>query len=856
MGLKDYNLTGLFTTKYSSLQTNISVNEFFRILFSNSIRYYRMTAYFGAGYFYDQLEPLQEFLGSSGTAIWYISQEISEEDYLAIKKGIINADDIKIKPLEELLNDESTRREKELNLLAWLISLGHIKIKITVSNGIVHDKAGLAIDEHGYKVAFNGSFNDTVAALKKNSESILSVDSDSNPDVVSQIEKYFQSLEQNELKGVSSFDLPNEYVDRIIAFRKDKIQTTEYVHENFLDYKEGFLTLYLNTNDLDRRRLSRISNFFDSNSSSNRLFKKRFPDDETLITNILDIMSLLKSNNLTFLSSAYINEIISFYEMNKLHFEKFKDNAVQIKDGNIDIEEFNYFKKVVMSRVIREPYELQFLSSYFAYKSINSCNFSVPGSGKTMIAYSLFSFLNSLPKNHERFVEKILVVGPLSSFAAWEDEYELTFGHSGESTRLGGYNKIRNPKSYLKGYSTTILNLINYEGLNLIEEIKTFLTNNLTLLVLDEAHYIKGRTQESPGIRASQILELSSSPNAKLLMTGTPITNSYSDLKNYLEFLWPKQISMFRNNDRDLRKLYIENSPELISHVKQLLYPFYYRINREDLGLKAKPNYNLINIDPDPIHKALYSELLRIAKFRIIAEEDSIERRIKDAITIRLMQACFNPLLLRDSLSNYGFDLDFEENLRLPDFHETFDTSIFEHYLSKNFTDTRLATLEDLVDDLMYKEKKVIIWAIFTNSIKKIYERLSKKYQVGLLFGETSDQKEVIIDAFKLTDKLNILIANPASVAESISLHKQCQTAIYYEYSYNATHWMQSKDRIYRYGLPENIDYIDYYIFKTNFMIDDVIYNKLRLKEKIMIDIIEDNYNVKLNIDEVLEETL
>jgi hypothetical protein len=67
---------------------------------------------------------------------------------------------------------------------------------------------------------------------------------------------------------------------------------------------------------------------------------------------------------------------------------------------------------------------------------------------------------------------------------------------------------------------------------------------------------------------------------------------------------------------------------------------------------------------------------------------------------------------------------------------------------------------------------------------------------------------------------------------------------------------MQSKDRIYRYGLPENIEYIDYYIFKTNFMIDDVIYNKLRLKEKIMIDIIEDNYNSMLDLDEVLEDTL
>ena len=42
------------------------------------------------------------------------------------------------------------------------------------------------------------------------------------------------------------------------------------------------------------------------------------------------------------------------------------------------------------------------------------------------------------------------------------------------------------------------------------------------------------------------------------------------------------------------------------------------------------------------------------------------------------------------------------------------------------------------------------------------------------------------------------LIALPQACSESISLHKACQNAIYYDLNYNAAEFLQSLDRIHR----------------------------------------------------------
>ena len=101
------------------------------------------------------------------------------------------------------------------------------------------------------------------------------------------------------------------------------------------------------------------------------------------------------------------------------------------------------------------------------------------------------------------------------------------------------------------------------------------------------------------------------------------------------------------------------------------------------------------------------------------------------------------------------------------------------------------------------------------------------------------DTREKIIAEFhEDNSSFKVIIANPFAVSESISLHKACHNAIYMERSFNAAHFIQSKDRIHRYGLPAGT-VTNYYYLLSEDSIDGVIHDRLIEKENRLRDIIE-----------------
>lgn len=104
---------------------------------------------------------------------------------------------------------------------------------------------------------------------------------------------------------------------------------------------------------------------------------------------------------------------------------------------------------------------------------------------------------------------------------------------------------------------------------------------------------------------------------------------------------------------------------------------------------------------------------------------------------------------------------------------------------------------------------------------------------------DTVETREKIIADFHRKDSsFSVIIANPFAVSESISLHKVCHNAIYIERSFNAAHFIQSKDRIHRYGLKPGTQTNYYYLLSEN-SIDEVIHDRLIAKETRLREIIE-----------------
>jgi SNF2 family DNA or RNA helicase len=223
---------------------------------------------------------------------------------------------------------------------------------------------------------------------------------------------------------------------------------------------------------------------------------------------------------------------------------------------------------------------------------------------------------------------------------------------------------------------------------------------------------------------------------------------------------------------------------------------------------------------------------------------------LAQARTIRLMQAASNPAMLKAPLQ------DFFEDDDLPvEVYQAIDDSDVMKLIMGYETDeipSKYIAVKQLVDKILSANGKVVVWATFIHTIHGLkYYLESCGIQCQELYGATPIEREGIDDDdFVLTREkiirdfqqkncpFKVIIANPFAVSESISLHKACHNAIYIERSFNAAHFVQSKDRIHRYGLkPDTVT--NYYYVLSKDSIDETIDTRLAEKEHRMIEIME-----------------
>jgi len=528
----------------------------------------------------------------------------------------------------------------------------------------------------------------------------------------------------------------------------------------------------------------------------------------------------------------------------KEKFVTFSKKAKQIRNNNCDVEDFESFIGVVSKTLIgRQLYPLQLLSAYHLAFSQNACNFSVPGTGKTSVIYGAYAYLNSLSKESKKYVNKIVVIGPLSSFAPWENEYKECFNKKINSKRLTGID-LKEKEFFLETDTDIELILISYQGIiNCKESMIKYLKRNRVMVILDEAHKIKNTDN---GIIANTVLSLAFYANSRAVLTGTPLPNGYEDLYNLFKFIWPeKEVLGFHSYQlKDMTKQKLDNRIEkLIDNIS----PYYMRIKKTDLENMPEP----IEIEPvmvkmDTIQRHIYDSLeSKTVEEYLKNGKSSVLKRLRSAKLIRLMQVASNPGLLikpiREEFIEYNSEYDFDiTSMGL--------VNEITNYANNNIPNKFIET-ENIVRDIIKKSQKVIIWCTFVDNIKGLSKYLkdvgieNKVLYGGIPVNNGADELEgsrenIISDFHKVDSEFSVIIANPHAVGESISLHKVCHNAIYFERSFNATHFLQSRDRIHRYGLNKN-DEIKYYYLITEGSIDEIIHKKLWEKKQRMEEIIE-----------------
>lgn len=578
-------------------------------------------------------------------------------------------------------------------------------------------------------------------------------------------------------------------------------------------------------------------------------------EDHTKIKILQELQMLMEKFSINVALSEETKEEVSSFDREQRTFKEFSEKARDIRSNHFKdkpelVDDFDNFQSVLKKTLVRPLYPLQLLSAFHMAFSQNACNFAVPGAGKTSIVYGAYAYLKSLPADHPRHVDKLLVIGPLSSFAPWENEYKACFGEDVTSQRLSGDGTVQrhHKEQHLFSSNPAELTLIFHGGVDsLRDEIVSFLKRNKTMVVVDEAHRIKN----PDGVWGKSAVEIAKEASARIVLTGTPVPNGYEDLFNLFQFLYPYRY-------KDILQVHYDNLVEMTKtasseseRVKEFINnisPYFIRIKKSDLKL-PEITESEIEVGMDSSQREIYdfieTKYIRSFESNSVATAKDVLNKAK---LIRLRQAATNPSLLLKPIAETLYEDDYESRTALGKMPEEFqdDSEIISKIYSywKTEVPTKFKEIKSLLEKKILKENgKAIIWTIFIQNAKELQKYLADNgIRAELLIGEVDQpEREAIIKKFNDPQNLEfqVVIANPFAVSESISLHKGCHNAIYMERDYNCSNFLQSKDRIHRYGLADGQETNYYYILSEN-SIDGVIHDKLGEKVKRMERIIDE----------------
>lgn len=537
---------------------------------------------------------------------------------------------------------------------------------------------------------------------------------------------------------------------------------------------------------------------------------------------------------------------------NKNLFEKAQSVGEEIKQKNIHGPNISKtFHRTLMNYQKKSVEHLLALG--------NAANFSVPGSGKTTIAYAAISRWLE-----DEEIEKILVIGPTASFLPWEEEYEICFNRKPKPCRLQGKDASSIHEMgddydlFLMHFNTAI----NYEW-----ELQKFMDTWKTALIVDESHYIKN---PSLGRWATMALKIAPYAKHRIVLSGTPMPNDERDLWTQITFLWPNNRPL--GNQMDYNR-YV-NKHGGVGKYKQILNSLFCRINKNDLQLPPQ-KWTIHKIPLSPKQREIYNIIAAktLKEIKNVTRQDHSQlQKFRIAKMVRLLQTASNPSLLYEKSTTF--------DVHAPTFSEEFglalppgklledDSSITDKIInySKHEIPTKIIKAAQLAKRHVEKGNKVIIWNSFINNMSVFKQStIISDYDPIIINGnipkdpKIPDNRDERINEFKNSTEPKILIASPASLGESVSLHKNskhenvCNHAIYLDRNFNGAQYMQSMDRIHRIGMDANVE-VNYDIIIGIDTIDERIHNRLKEKWTNMLTILKDDMLHSLDINPEPEE--
>lgn len=434
----------------------------------------------------------------------------------------------------------------------------------------------------------------------------------------------------------------------------------------------------------------------------------------------------------------------------------------------------------------------------------HGANFSVPGAGKTRVGLAVFHALRQT-----KGIERLLIVGPKSCYESWQYENQECFD---EPLRMDVFSRSADPAADAL--------IVNYERLDgSVNELGQWLAARPSMLLLDEAHRMKLGAQ---GTYGAACLALGPRARHRLILTGTPAPNGVRDLENLFGFVWPghgrqKVIQAVAGGD--------------LVKASQVLRPLFTRTTKGELGLPPVTT-TLRPVPMPPLHQEVYEALVGRFSARAAGSESDFQALGK--IIVYMLMAATSPALLSVGTTRYEPLAYQVPPLSVPEGTPLFELmrDLPSYEMSPKYQEVLAIVAENAAGG-----RKTLVWSTFIRSLNTL-QRILGEFSPAMVHGGTED-REAQIERFRKDPDCMVLLSNPATLGEGISLHHHCHDAVYVDRDFAAGRFLQSLDRIHRLGLsPEMETRIT--VLASEGTIDEIVEQRLSDKLQFMGRILDD----------------
>lgn len=370
------------------------------------------------------------------------------------------------------------------------------------------------------------------------------------------------------------------------------------------------------------------------------------------------------------------------------------------------------------------------------------------GLGKTI---QIIAFILSQRKS------KTIVITPTSLIYNWQDEFErfapkLKIGivHGSKSAR---HKVLDNYKKYdvlLTTYGTLKNDEDKYEDIN------------FDYCIIDEAQNIK-----NPNIQATiSVKKIKSRCN--IALTGTPIENNLMELWSIFDFVMPGYLF---TKERFKEKFLLKDNME---ELKTLISPFILRRLKADVldELPSKIEKKYL-VEMNTKQKQIYASYVKEIKQQIELSKGNINLF---AYLTKLRELCLDPSL------------------------------VVNDYVGES---AKLKVVNEIVNESVNSERKILIFSQFTTVLKKIEEKLSNDGIEHLYLDGATSAKERVSRVNKFNEDKDIKVFLISLKAGGVGLNlTSANVVIHFDPWWNPAIEDQATDRAHRLGQKNTVEVI------------------------------------------------